>query len=362
MHERSGCVAALAAACLALLCLAGIAPDAMAFDHEGVARKAVELHIRPGYKRLAEATAALDEKLKAFCADQQEASLAAAKLAYADAVTAWGRIEHLRFGPIVEEHRYERIVFWPDPKGIGSTQVSRLMSKNDPTLTSPETLAKKSVALQGLTALEQVMYGGGGLLGAKSGFRCQYAMAIGSNLAGIASQVDAAWASPDGYARLMLAPGPDNAAYLQPSEVTQELVMAYATGLFSVRNLKIGAPLGLVPSSKVSSAAFAASGLDRALIAANLTGIRELFEASGLAAEISVEDKGTGQALLNEFGIALKIITELNVSLDEVAKTPELKEQVAVVGFALKNAYETGAARMKAAANLSLGFNALDGD
>jgi predicted lipoprotein len=349
-------------ACLVALCLTGAAPGAMAFDHEGVARKAVELHIRPGYKRLAEATAALDEKLKAFCADQLEASLATAKQAYADAVTAWGRVEHLRFGPIMEEHRYERIVFWPDPKGIGASQVSRTMSKNDPTLLSPETLAKKSVALQGLTALEQVMYGRIGLFGQKSGFRCQYAMAISANLASIAAQVHTAWASPDGYGRLMLNPGADNPPYLQPSEVTQELVMAYTTGLLSVRNLKIGAPLGLVQSSKVSSAAFATSGLDRAVIAANLEGIRELFKVSGLEAEISIEDKGTGQALLNEFDIALKIITGLNVSLDEVAKTPKLKEEVAVIGFALKNAYETGAARMKAAANLSLGFNSLDGD
>ena len=353
---------ASAVAFFALVCLAGLVPGAMAFDHAGIARNAVEQHIRPGYKRLAETTAALDEKLKAFCADQHEASLDAAKQAYADAVTAWGHIEHLRFGPIMEEHGYERIVFWPDPKGIGSTQVSRAMSKNDPTLLSPESLGKKSVALQGLTALEQVLYGGGGLLGQKSSFRCQYAMAISGNLTGIAGRVDAAWTSPDGYARLMLNPGADNPAYLQPSEVTQELVMAYATGLLSVRNLKIGAPLGLVQSSKVRGAAFAASGLDRAVIAANLGGLRELFQSSGLAAEISVEDKGTGQALLNEFDIALKIITGLKVSLDEVAKTPKLKEEVAVIGFALKNAYETGGARMKAAANLSLGFNSLDGD
>jgi predicted lipoprotein len=349
-------------ALLALSGLAGLAPEAMAFDHAGVARNAVEQHIRPGYKRLAAATAVLNESLKAFCADQQEASLAAAKQAYADAVTAWGRIEHLRFGPIMEEHRYERIVFWPDPKGIGATQVSRAMSKNDPTLISPESLSKKSVALQGLTALEQVMYGRIGLLDQKTGFRCQYAMAIGANLAVIATAVDAAWSAPDGYSRLMLNPGADNSVYMQPSEVTQELVMAYATGLLSVRNLKIGAPLGLVESSKVSGAAFAASSLDRAAIAANLEGIRDLFKVSGLAAELSAEEKGTGEALLNEFDIALKIINGVQVPLDEVAKTPKLKEQVAVIGFALKNAYETGVARMKAAADLSLGFNSLDGD
>lgn len=353
----------IAGLCLALFSLAGAVPNAAAFDHAAVARNALEQHIRPGYKRLAEATAALDEKLKAFCTDQQEPSLAAAKQAYAGAVTAWGRIEHLRFGPIMEDHRYERIVFWPDPKGIGALQVSRAMSKNDPTLISPEALGRKSVALQGLTALEHVLYGGGGLLGQKSGFRCQYAVAISGNLAAIAAGVDAAWNAPDGYARLMLNPGADNnSVYLQPSEVTQELVMAYTTGLLSLRNLKIGAPLGLVESSKVSGAAFAASGLDRTVIVANLEGLRELFKNSGLAAEISVEDKGTGQALLNEFDIGLKIINGLKVPLDEVSKTPKLKEEVAVIGFALKNAYETGGARMKAAANLSMGFNSLDGD
>ena len=353
---------AVAAAIAVLLCLAGLAPGTMAFDHAGVARKALEQHIRPGYKRLAEATAALDEKLKVLCADRQETSLAAVQQAYARAVIAWGGVEHLRFGPMMEEHRYERTVFWPDPKGIGERQVSRAMAKSDPTLTTPETLAQKSVALQGLTALEQVMYGGIGLLGQPSGFRCQYALAIGANLAAIAAAVDTAWNTPDGYARLMLNPGAENPAYLQPSEVTQELVMAYATGLMSVRNLKIGAPLGLIKSSKVSGPAFAASGLDRALVVANLEGLRELFTASGLAAEISVEDKGTGQALLNEFDIALKIIKGLKVPLGDVAKTPKLKEKVAVIGFALRNAYETGGARMKAAANLSLGFNALDGD
>ena len=267
--------ATAAAVILSLFCLMGMGREAIAFDHAGVARNALEQHIRPGYRRVSEAAAALEERIKAFCADQQEANLAAAKQAYAEAVTAWGRVEHLRFGPVMEKHRHDRVVFWPDPNGIGERQVSRAMAKNDPTLISPEALAQKSVALQGLTALEQVLYGGGGLLGQKSGFRCQYAAAIGANVAAIAAEVDAAWTSPDGYARLMLTPGADNAAYLEPREVTQELVMAYATGLLSVRNLKIGAPLGLVESSKVSGAAFAASSLDRAAIAANLEGIRD---------------------------------------------------------------------------------------
>ena len=352
----------LAGAVLVVFCLAGAGRDAAAFDHAEIALKALERHIRPGYGHLAAAAAALDRALKSFCADQRDADLDAAKAAYADAVTAWGRVEHLRFGPVTEEHRHERIAFWPDPKGIGALQVSRAIAKADPTLTSPEALKKKSVALQGLTALEQVLYGGGGLLGQKSGFRCQYAMAIGANLAGMAGEIDAAWRAPDGYSRLFLNPGPDNAVYLDPREVTQELAMSYVTGVISVRNLKIGAPLGFAQNSKGSGVAFAASGLDRAVIAANLEGLRDLLNASGLAAELSAREAGSGEALLSKFDSALQIINGVQVSLDEVARTPELREQVAVTGFLLKEAYETGLARMKAAADLSLGFNALDGD
>jgi predicted lipoprotein len=160
----------------------------------------------------------------------------------------------------------------------------------------------------------------------------------------------------------MLAPGGDNPVYFEPREVTQELVMAFSTSLFSVRNLKIGAPLGLVQTGKVTSPAFAASGLDRAVVTANLEGIRALFKDSCLAAQLSEEEAGAGRAVLNEFDIALRIFRDLGVSLEEVARTPKLKERVAVTGFALRNAYETGTRELKAAAGLSMGFNALDGD
>ena len=105
--------------------------------------------------------------------------------------------------------------------------------------------------------------------------------------------VDAAWTAPDGYARLMLNPGADNAVYLEPREVTQELVMSYATG--SGRRAQSEDRRDRLAWSQAANRrapAFAASGLDRAVITANLEGIRDLFKASGLAAEISAGRQG----------------------------------------------------------------------
>src|SRR3546814_8604156 len=41
------------------------------------------------------------------------------------------RSEFLRFGPLVAANRYERIYFWPDPRGITLRQVQGLLGQAD---------------------------------------------------------------------------------------------------------------------------------------------------------------------------------------------------------------------------------------
>lgn len=338
--------------------------QAFQFDHTDVAQKTVEQHIRPGYRKLADAMAGLQQTANAFCAKPEPGGLPKLFAAYKDAVLAWSRMEHLRFGPVTQEHRYERIAFWPDPKGIGRKQVFRTLNRKDKSVLSAESLAKKSVALQGLTALEVLIHRdeGARLLGEKGKFRCDYAKAISANLVAMARDILDAWNTPEGFSHIFLNPGEENEIYLTPKEVTQEIVKAYGTGLFVVRNLKIGAPLGLVDSGKVSDPQYKDAGLDRAVIIANLEGIRDLFISGGLAGQLDAQANGSGEAVANEFGIAIEIFQDLDMSLSEVAETPEMKQKVAVSGFALKNAYTTGTGKLNTAAGLSIGFNALDGD
>src|SRR3546814_4200550 len=76
------------------------------------------------------------------------------------------RSEFLRFGPLVAANRYERIYFWPDPRGITLRQVQGLLGQADGSMPDAAGLATQSVALQGLPALEYVLYGKAGLLAA----------------------------------------------------------------------------------------------------------------------------------------------------------------------------------------------------
>jgi predicted lipoprotein len=130
-------------------------------DHAAIAKASLTQVIRPGYAAFADATGALEDKLDALCAQPSSDALSQAKDAFAAAVAAWSKVEIIRFGPVIEDHRFERLFFWPDPKGIGLRQIQDALAKQDGAVTEPNQLADKSVALQGLPALEYLLYGDG---------------------------------------------------------------------------------------------------------------------------------------------------------------------------------------------------------
>ena len=100
--------------------------------------------------------------------------------AFRPTTDAWSYAEIIRFGPITEQNRLERMLFWPDRKGIGLKQVQATLAAKDATAADPAQLPAKSVAMQGLGALEFVLFGTGAEALATAGdpYRCRYGAAI----------------------------------------------------------------------------------------------------------------------------------------------------------------------------------------
>src|SRR3954470_11698049 len=76
-----------------------------------VMRGAVNNFIRPAMIDLATKSDALGTAMTALCDAPSQASLAAADTAFGDTALAFGRIEAIRVGPIMEENRSERLLF-----------------------------------------------------------------------------------------------------------------------------------------------------------------------------------------------------------------------------------------------------------
>lgn len=358
---------ALIAVLLCALMATATRASAADYDHAGLAREALESHIRPGYARLAEAMRDLAVRVDRLCADPSAQTLGRAQDGFEGAALAWARMEHVRFGPVVEENRYERIAFWPDPKGIGRRQVARAIRKRDSSLLDPASLSQKSVALQGLTALERLLYGKTGERLAKRGeetrFRCGYALTIARNLHTVAGAIEAGWGEDGAFARLWLTPGPDNPVYRTPKEVTLELVKAFNYGLETVRDGKLRGALGLARAGgRASPPQYARSGLSIPAIATGVEGVKALYAKGGLEERLEPVAPRMAKLINLELGEVLTLAEGIKGKGAAAFRNDEDRDKLIAMGYPLKNAVQTGGAALGAAAGLTIGFNAGDGD
>lgn len=345
-----------------------VAPGhAQAFDHKGLARLVLENHIRPGYAKLLDAAQGFDAAVEAFCDAPPGQSMQPLKLAFRELVLAWARIEHVRFGPIMDQHRHARVFYWPDRKGLGRRQVRRAIAKSDPSVFDPVSLAEKSVALQGLGAVEILLYSKSAAVIEKPGpqreFRCNYLRAIGANIENIAGDVQSEWASEDGYTATFLSPGAENATYLDETEVTLEIAKMFLVGLERLRDIEIAGPLGLSrKSSRRTRAAFEPSGLSAQILAAKLEGLTMLYTSGGLLDRIETHESSMGKSILTELKYALSHLQRVSGPMSDLSENKQDEDALLASGYPLKNARTQTGRVLSEAAGLSLGFNALDGD
>ncbi len=363
-----------------LLCGSAPPPSHAEVDQAAIARAALTAVIRPGYAALAKATGALSDQLDTLCLLPSASALGEAKSAFAATVAAWSKVEILRFGPVTQDHRYERLFYWPDPKGIGLKQVQDTLVQQDQSATLPDELADKSVALQGLPALEFLLYGDGADALAKErkvvgsgetplevdtegAFRCAFALAVATNVDRIARSVVEDWREGSAYEKAFLGPVPEDPIYHAPKEVTLDLFKSFTAGIELVRDQKLGKPLGPSPEdAKPRLAAFWRSGLSFANAAGNLDGVRVLFAKGGLAQIVAGELAGVENSILFDLDHAIEVLRGIDQPMAEVVANDDLRAKIEALRVALKGAAQTAGDMISRGAGLAFGFNAMDGD
>lgn len=355
-----------AALAFALLCLSAVSAHAEA-DHAAIARASLDQYIRPGYAQLAESAALLSQSVGALCTQPSAASLKGAQTAFAAMVATWGKVEPIRFGPVAEEHRYERIFYWPDPKGLGGRQVHEALAKQDQGVTEIGALKGKSVALQGLPALEELLYGDGAEALAKgtgaAAFRCRFAASIAANVAAMTKEIKQGWQDGAPYTKAYLEPGPDNAAYHTPKEVTLELFKTFNTGIETVRDQKMAKALGAkLEDARPQLAPFWRSGLSFANTADNLEGVRELFAKGGFAQVVHDDSAGVEDSILFDLNHAIEVLRGIDQPIAQVVRNEDLRAKLEALRVSLKSAATTAGDAIARGAGLTFGFNALDRD
>ncbi|AEI95667.1 imelysin family protein [Roseobacter litoralis] len=193
---------------------------------------AISDHILPGHARLVEATEDLSTMALADCTAD------AVRPAFATAYDAWVSIAHIQFGPIEDQNTALAMAFWPDPKDRTGKALTRLFAAQDVIVDDAAHFNDVSVAAQGFTALERLLFEPQD----DPAYACRLTRAIATGLAQKSENLNQAWPA---YAKLMVSAGAEgNTRFQSPQEAQRALYTALSTGLEFLHDQRLGRPLG----------------------------------------------------------------------------------------------------------------------
>jgi len=260
-----------------------------------------------------------------------------------------------------------RLYFWPEARGKVAEAVRELLASGDEGALAPERFREASVAVQGLPAVEHLLYGDGDVAAGTA--RCRLLAAIAANMRDMAAGIVADWRGGDvAFARTVAAPGPDNPYFATHQDATLAFFKGFHGGLQLIADVKLKPVVGdTIETARPHLAESRPSGRALDNIAVNLAALEALYLGeSGPGLSALVRDHG-GDAQLDPlmrkaFRMTLETARGIEGPLAEAVSDPAKRpavEKLTTQVLALKQIVKT---RLAAALDLQVGFNALDGD
>jgi len=352
----------------ALVAFPVMAGSACAMNEEAVPRvleKAVDGFIRPGYERFEVATGNMVTAMDAFCAAPGDETYGKARAAFDETVLSWSNIEIVRTGPVIRDHRFERILFYPDRKSIGLKQVQAAIIEKDETALDPEYLPQKSVAMQGLLALEFVLFGTQyeTMMAEPETYRCHYGEAIATNMHNIAGELTSAWNDPDGVAKDWKTTGPDNPLFRTNDEALTALLGILVHGTETVRDYRIEYFYrGEDGPNFAKRAIYWRSENTWPSILANLDGLQALLNGSDMVDLLDPGVRSIVSSINFLFSSLDGVVEQLNPDIQAVLDDPEQRAKLDFLLINTKDLILRLNDNYGGAIGLGAGFSFSDGD
>lgn len=343
-----------------------VPPEGPATGFSGFVSRAMDGVIIPGFAALESAAEALDSSVAAYCAVPGDNSYAALHDAFAATVTAWGHVMFLPIAPLDTDNRRERFFFWPDPRGTTLRQIQPVIIDRDASVTEAAQLRDKSVALQGLGALEHVLYGAGAesiRIGDADGqFRCAYAAAITAGLADMAHALAAETAPGSDFDRTIRGPGADNPVYPTPDAAMADLIIGAANAVELVRDSLLLPVLGeALEFARPRIAPLWRSSLTMTFLQALADGSQQLLNGGDLLQVLPADAAWIKDSLDSEFWSIGDALPADAVPVDEAAVDGEYRQTLYRLVAYTDNLKSLIGVSIPRALDLS-GFNFADGD
>ncbi|MBL1405762.1 MAG: peptidase M75, Imelysin [Hyphomicrobiales bacterium] len=332
---------------------------------EGVLKASVENIVRPRLNEFKEKAIYLNEAMQALCETPNEENLKASRDEFKKLAIAWGGIEHFRSGPIKEQNRLERVLFYPDRKSTGLKQVQRRLVKKDATLTELKSLQSKSVAVQGLGAIEFLLFGTGSndLVSTSADFRCKFAKTASANVEAISSELQGSWQAGSDFSKRWMQAGNSGSIFANEQEAINELLGVLVHGLEVFRDIRIGGFLKKEAKyDRPKSALLWRSQSTLPVLKANFKMFEGVMEEGGLYSLVEEDLNGTVNSLRFEFKQIKNTLNSISPPIADALGNEKQRAKLHYIKNTLGYLIERIDGEFALMLGLSSGFSFSDGD
>lgn len=323
----------------------------------------IETWLLPRYDQLVKTTAAQRDAWNGFCAKPDTAAVPGLQAAFRDAADAWTAVEFVTMGPVSQNLRADRFNFFPDRRNAIARALNEIIADTDPARLEPERFRQASAAVQGLPALERLLFDEGAaqalLAGPEAARRCALGKAIAGNLAGMAKDIRTAWGDKSSGVLGDIASGKGDPALFPDLGAVPGMILTDLSGAYQrVSDTRILPVLG------------GSGGDPRPLLAEGWRAKRSgrivtvmIESADGLLKQVALQLPSRPQWVVNRAaGAADKAAGEFPADLGKAVQSSDGLAQINAALKVFKAAQLAVYRPIAAYFGISLGFNALDGD
>ncbi|MBR9970098.1 imelysin family protein [Magnetospirillum sulfuroxidans] len=348
--------------------LLAASPAQAALDYAGLLTLAADGPIIASYQDFQSQTDALKQSVESFCAAPDAGGLEAARTAFHATTDSWQQVQWIGYGPVEAFHRGQRVQFWPDKKNAGDRQMLALLKDRKADAVDPNRVVFASVAIQGLPALEMLLFGDGQADkvlagGDETALRCRLISGIAHNLNRIGGELVHEWAKPDGFTALLKNAGTGANPYADHRQAASQMFNALHGQLSAITEVKLAHPLGAAAAeARPGRSENWRSKRSARNIDINLESMRAVFAASFAPILAANGKSAAADRFLAALTEAQATLRKLPAPMEVAMTDPEGWKQLAGVKAKIKAAALILETDIANALDLQVGFNALDGD
>ena len=329
----------------------------------------LEERILPGYQAFEAATTEMQQAATALCENPDDASLKQARSAFQQTMDRWMEVAHLRTGPVEKELRQYRLHFWPDPRNRAQKQLAAALAAEDDERLSADNFPGISAGLQGLSALELLLFDAespADFGSAKQpGYRCRFVQAISRNLHQIAGEINREWTTGKRPFRdQLMHPVPGQDPLESTRDVAAGLLGSLSENLQAQVSIRLQPPMGRsVQRARPKRVENWRSGRGLRNLRLSLQASRDLF-ATGYQPMLEASEAGRSlaESVQQAFHKSFVRLDAIPGSLPEAVTSETGREAVQQLIQALDELRQLVSAEVARTLDLPVGFNSLDGD